>query len=124
VALNRFLGSLCVKAGPIARGLQFTDAVFQQGIGEIGDTVLDGVLEPLEFGIGLGRPLAQFGDMQLSSLGALGAAIEYVRQKLLKTLRPQQTLFDVLCDQIISFFIGTVRPGQPVSPRRALVQQM
>src|SRR6267143_2633061 len=103
-AINRFLGPLCVKAGLIARGHQFTDAVLQQGIGEIGDAVLDGVVKPLEFGVCLSRPLAQFGDMRLSSLGALGATIEYVRQKPLKTLGLQQTLLDVLRDQIVEFF--------------------
>jgi hypothetical protein len=66
----------------------------------------------------LGRSLAQFGDARLSSLGALGAAIEYVRQKLLKTLGLQQTVLDVLCDQIVEFSIGTVQPGQRVSPWR------
>jgi hypothetical protein len=35
---------------------------------EIGDSVLNGFVEPLEFGICLGRSLAQFGDVQLSSL--------------------------------------------------------
>jgi hypothetical protein len=45
--------------------------------------------------------------VQLSSLGALGAAIEYVRQNLLKTLGLQQTLLDVL-RRLSSFSIGTV----------------
>ncbi len=83
---DRILAPLCVKAGLIARGLQFSDAVLQHGIRQIGDTVLDGVVQPLKFAICFGRPLAQFGDVRLSSLGALGAAIEYVRQKSLKTL--------------------------------------
>ena len=73
---DRILGPLRVKAGLVARGLQFTDAVLQHGVREIGDTVLDGVVEPLEFGICLGRPLAQFGNVRPSSFGALGAAIE------------------------------------------------
>ncbi|KRR16423.1 hypothetical protein CQ14_16245 [Bradyrhizobium lablabi] len=85
-AINRFLGPLRVKAGLVARSLQFTDAVFQHGVREIGDTVLDRIVQPLEFGVCLGRPLAQFGNVQLSSFGAFGAAIEYVRQELLKTL--------------------------------------
>src|SRR5258708_21323804 len=70
----------------------------------MGDAVLDGGVKPLEFGVCLSRPLAQFGDMRLSSLGALGATIEYVRQKPLKTLGLQQTLLDVLRDQIVEFF--------------------
>ena len=43
-AFNRILGPLCVKAGLIARDLQLGDAVLQHGVGEIGDTVLDGVV--------------------------------------------------------------------------------
>ena len=30
---NRLLSSLCVKAGLIARGFRFTDAVLEQGVG-------------------------------------------------------------------------------------------
>src|SRR5258708_13243028 len=70
----------------------------------MGDAVLDGGVKPLEFGVCLSRPLEKFGDMRLSSLGALGATIEYVRQKPLKTLGLQQTLLDVLRDQIVEFF--------------------
>ncbi|WP_366145826.1 hypothetical protein [Bradyrhizobium sp.] len=84
-AINRLLGPLCVKACLISRGLQFSDAVLQHRIRQIGDAVLDGVVQPLEFGVCLRRPLAQVGNVRPSSFGALGAAIEYVRQKLLKT---------------------------------------
>ena len=85
-AINRVLGPLSVKAGLVARGPQFTNAVLQHGVGEIGDAILDRIVKPLEFGVCLSRPLAQFGDVHLSSFGALSAAIEYVRQKLLKAL--------------------------------------
>lgn len=64
-AIDRFLGPLCVEAGLIARGLQFTDAVLQQGIGEIGNVILDGVIEPLEFGICLGLALTWVGNVRL-----------------------------------------------------------
>jgi hypothetical protein len=40
-AFNRILGSLRVKAGLVARGLQFTDPVLQHGVGQIGDAILD-----------------------------------------------------------------------------------
>jgi hypothetical protein len=40
-AFNRILGSLRVKAGMVARGLQFTDPVLQHGVGQIGDAILD-----------------------------------------------------------------------------------
>ena len=36
-AINRLLSPLCVKAGLISRGLQFTNAVLQHLVGEIGD---------------------------------------------------------------------------------------
>ena len=50
-AINRVLGPLCVKAVLVARGLRFSDAILQHGVGEIGDTVLDRIVEPLEFGV-------------------------------------------------------------------------
>ena len=56
-AFNRALGPLRVQAGLVAGGLQFTDAVLQDGVGQIGDAILDGVIESLEFGICLGRTL-------------------------------------------------------------------
>jgi hypothetical protein len=56
-AFHRILGPLSVKAGLVARGLQFTGAVLQHGIGQIGNTILDGVVEPLEFGVCFGRAL-------------------------------------------------------------------
>src|SRR5258706_2456618 len=101
---DRILGRLRVQAGLIARGLQFTDTVLQQGVGEISDAIFDRIVEPPEFGVCLGRALAQFGNVHLPSLGALGAAIEYVRQELLKTPGLQQTLLDVLRDHCVEFF--------------------
>ena len=68
------------------------------------DFVTRSIGEPPEFGVGLGRPLAQFGDVRFSSLGALSATSEHMRQKSLKTLRLQQALLDVLCGQIVEFF--------------------
>ena len=55
--INRLLGPLSVKPGLISRGLQFTNAVLQHGVGQIGDAILDGVIESLEFGVCLGRAL-------------------------------------------------------------------
>jgi hypothetical protein len=54
---DRILGPLRVKAGLIARGLQLGDPVLQHGVRQIGDAVLDRVVEPLEFGVCLGRAL-------------------------------------------------------------------
>jgi hypothetical protein len=56
-SFNRILGPLRVKAGLISRGLQFTNAVLQHGVGQIGDAIRDGVIESLELGICLGRAL-------------------------------------------------------------------
>ena len=70
-AFNRVLGPLCVKAGLVARRFEFGDTVLQHRVGEIGDAVLDGVVEPLKFGVCLGRSLAQFGDVRLIGTGLL-----------------------------------------------------
>jgi AraC-like DNA-binding protein len=82
-AINRVLGPLCVKAGLVARGLQFVTALLQHGVGQISDTILDGVIESLEFGLCSGRALTQVGNVRPS---AFGATIEHVRQESLKTL--------------------------------------
>src|SRR3981189_3715586 len=68
------LGSLCVSAGLVADRLELGNSVLQHRVGEIGDAVLDRVVEPLEFGVCFARSLAQFGDMRRSALGALLAA--------------------------------------------------
>ena len=43
----------------------------QHRVGEIGDAILDRVVEPLKFGVCFARPPAQCGDMPCSALGAL-----------------------------------------------------
>jgi hypothetical protein len=78
-SFQRSLGPLCVSAGLIADSLQLRNAALQHRVGEIGNAVLDGVVEPLELGVDLGRPFAQGGDMRGSALGALLAAIEHGR---------------------------------------------
>ena len=75
--IQRTLGPLSVGAGLIADGLQLGNSVLQHRVGKIGDAVLDRVVEPLELGVGFGRPLAQFGDMRRSALGALLATVEH-----------------------------------------------
>jgi len=55
--------------------------------------VLDGVVQPFEFDVGLGRPLIWAGNVRPTAFGALCAAIEYVRQKLL-TWASQSATFD------------------------------
>jgi hypothetical protein len=48
--IKRTLGPLSVGAGLIADRLQLGNAVLQHRVGEVGDAVLDRVVEPLEFG--------------------------------------------------------------------------
>jgi hypothetical protein len=81
------LGPLGVGAGMIADRLQFSDALLQHEVGEIGDAVLDRVIESLELGVGLGRPLPQLGDMGRPALGSLLPAVEHRGQDFLKTVR-------------------------------------
>ena len=76
---------IAALSGPVARGLQFSNSVLLQMIGQIGDAILVGVLGSFEFGVCLGRLLAQFGNVRLSTLGTVLATIEHVRQKSLKS---------------------------------------
>jgi len=61
-ANDRILGALCVNASLIADGFQFNNAVLHDRGGEIGDAVLDRVVEPPEFAVDIGRPLVPLGD--------------------------------------------------------------
>jgi len=70
-------GPLSVGAGLVSGGLQLSNAVLQQGVSEIGNAVLDGVVEPLEPGVRFGRSLAQCGDMRGSALSAFFSAVEH-----------------------------------------------
>lgn len=74
-ALDRILGALCVGASLIPDRLQLRNSVLQHRVGEIGAAVLDRIVNPLELGVCLGPPLAQFGDMRRSALRALLAAV-------------------------------------------------
>ena len=93
------------------------NAVLQQGVGEIGNAVLDCVVEALELGVRFGRTLAQFRDMRGSALSAFLATVQNARKDILETLGLQKALLTT----VSSLSIGTVRPLQPVSPWRALV---
>ena len=46
--LKHGLCALCIGLGLIADGFETVDAVFQRRIVQIGNTCLDGVIEPLE----------------------------------------------------------------------------
>jgi hypothetical protein len=55
--VQRTFAPLSVGAGLVSGGLQLGDAVFQQRVGEIGNAILDCVVEPLELGVRFGRAL-------------------------------------------------------------------
>ena len=77
------------------------------GSDEIGDAVLDRVVQPLEFGVRLGRPLAQFGDMCDFRRSARSLRRSSTCDKsCLQPLGLQQTLLDVLRDHSVEFFHG------------------
>ncbi len=82
--IERALGPLCVGAGLIADGLQLGHTLLEHRIGDISDSVFDGVVEALQFGIRFGCTLAQFGDVRRSALAALLATVEHTRQDLLE----------------------------------------
>ncbi len=71
------LGPLRIGVGLFADGLQLGNAVLQHRVGEIGDAIFDGVVEPLELGVRFGRTLAQGGDMRGSALGAFLSAVQH-----------------------------------------------
>jgi len=72
-----------VGLGLIPDRLQFSDALLQAGVAEIGDTGLDGVIEPLEPKVCFRGTLVQLGDMLAPPLGALLAAVQHGGENLL-----------------------------------------
>src|SRR5208283_1184428 len=71
-------------------------ALFQRRVVEIGDPGLDGVVEPLEPQVGLGRALVQLGDVLAAALGPLLPVVENGGQDFLEPLRLEQAVGDVL----------------------------
>jgi hypothetical protein len=55
--IKRVLGPLCVGAALVANGLQLDRALLEHRIGDVGDSVFDGVLQPLELSLCFGRTL-------------------------------------------------------------------
>ena len=95
-AFDRVLGSLCVRAGLVANGLEFRNSVLQHWIGEIGNAVLDCVVEALELGIGLGRALAQLGDVRGATPGTFLPSIEHGGEDFLEARGLQKPPLDVI----------------------------
>ncbi len=93
---KRTLGPLSVGVGLLADSLKLGNAVLQHGVGEIGNAVLERVVEALELGVRFGRALAQCSDMQGLALGALLAAVEHGGQDFLETRRLHGGLADAI----------------------------
>jgi hypothetical protein len=72
--IDRVLGPFCVSAGLIADRLELRNSLLQHRVREIGDAVLDRVVEPLELGVCFACSLTQLGDMRCSALRTLLAA--------------------------------------------------
>ena len=54
---------LGVRTSLVANGGEFSDTSLQGRIVQVGDAVLDGLVELLQLGVGLRGALAQFGDV-------------------------------------------------------------
>ena len=98
------LGPLSVGTGLIADRLQLGNTVLQRQVGEIGDAIFNGIVEPLEFGVCLGRPLAQFSDMRRLAPGTLLPAVKNRGQDFLKVARLQQAVLDVIGHKRVELF--------------------
>jgi hypothetical protein len=122
--IQRTLGPLSVSTGLIADGFQFNNAILQHRVGEIGNAVLDRVVEPLELGVRFGRSLAQCGNVCRLPLGPLPAAVEHGGQDLLETGRLQKTPLDVIGHEAVELLHRDGAAHALVSPSRALVEQV
>ncbi|MGB8364461.1 MAG: hypothetical protein WCE20_08030 [Rhizomicrobium sp.] len=87
--------------GLIANSLEAGDALFQRRVVQIGDTRLDGVIEPLKPQVGLRRALIEFGDMFAAAFGALLAAVEDGSEHFLQPLRLKQAVLDMAGDKVV-----------------------
>ncbi|MFE3838340.1 hypothetical protein [Pseudogemmobacter sonorensis] len=66
--LEHRLRPVCIGLGLIADGLEAVDAVFQRRVVQIGNTCLDGVIEPLEAQFRFSGALVQLRDMLAAAL--------------------------------------------------------
>jgi hypothetical protein len=89
------LGTHGVGLGLIPDRLQTGETFLQTRVVQIGDTGLDGVVEPLETEVSLRGALVQFGDMLAPPLSALLAAVQYGGENFLQPLRSQQAVLDM-----------------------------
>jgi hypothetical protein len=108
----------------VADRLEPHDALLQRQVGQIGDAGLDRVLQPLEPEVGFGRPFVQFGDVLAAASGVFVPAVEDGRQYFLEPLRWSKRLTICSATRLSSLSIGIDRPLQPVSPWRALIEQV
>ena len=105
-AFRHRLCALGVGLGLIADRLQASDALLQRRVVQVGDTGLDGVIEPLETQIGLGGALVQFSNMLAAAFGPLLAAVEHGGQHFFKPFRLKQAVFDMAGDKVVQLLHG------------------
>ena len=85
-----------VDLGLVAYGLQTGDALLQRWVVQIGDTRLNGVVEPLQPQLRLDRPLVQFGNVLAATVGAFLTAVENGAKDFLQPFGLKQAGFQVL----------------------------
>ena len=85
----------------VADRFEACDALFQRRVVEIGDSGLDGVIEPLEPCVGLRRALVQLGDVLTAALGTFLPAVEDGCQNFVEPLRLEQSVSNVLRDKAV-----------------------
>jgi hypothetical protein len=74
--------------------------------------------------VGFGGALVQFGDVLATTVRQLLSSVEDGGQHLLNPLGLQQPVLDMVGHRSSSFSIGIERPLLPVSPCRALIEQV
>ncbi|ALR20624.1 hypothetical protein ATN00_10215 [Sphingobium baderi] len=93
--------ALGIASRLVADGGQFRDAPLERRIAHIDQSILDRLVEPGEFGFGLGRPPFHLGDV----LAAFGHPFLPPRDKLvhqhLKPRRIEQALFEMLDHRLV-----------------------
>ena len=73
----------------------------QRRVVQIGDTGLDGVVEPLEAQVSLRGTLVQFGDVLAPPLCALLATVQHGGKNLLQSLGRQQAVLDMPGNEVV-----------------------
>ncbi|HEX3701253.1 MAG TPA: hypothetical protein VHV27_11335 [Phenylobacterium sp.] len=99
--LQRAGGALSIGLGLCFERPQFGDARLQRFVTDVGHTALDGLVEPLQPRIGLGRLPAQLTHLSCTACGSLLPAVEEDAQDLLQPGGIKQSLLQVLRHQVV-----------------------